>query len=776
MNSDEYRKEQHRVNFVIKKIKQKIGNTNAEYQRAHNSTRQVQKNYGNDTSVNYFEVDDRNETMAELQQQRWMVSEDMRVERVVKHHLDTLKQLKGSPYFGRIDIKSPGIDHVIHLYIGTASCVDENEHFLVFDWRSPIASVYYNGTLGPVKYRTPAGKQTTNLKKKRQFLIKNGHINNMFDTNETVGDEMLQHVLGQKNDRVMHNIVATIQHNQNDIIRDTQSNLLVVQGVAGSGKTSAILQRIAFLLYHSRKSLDVSQILLFSPNRLFSHYISEVLPSLGEHNMRQVTLADFLAKRFEGLNVQTIFERYEAEKKLTPSQIRIRKFKSSGKFMKLIRKYCQHLEPQQFAFNSILFNGRRFFGAETIKTIYASQPELMKAGDKLLNVKNDLIKMLKNRLDAEAEQPWVQRRVDNLSSHEYNELFTDSEAKKLRSASQERHYIAYRIAKQKLARVYNAIFNDDFFDPYIQYRQFLKQVPLPRTISKTDWQKSIHNFAHQLEFHQLTLDNATPLLYLRDLITGNGRNHEIKYLFVDEMQDYSIAQLVYLKHAFPKAKFNLIGDSEQALFKSVQSPQVLLRKLNQALAVPNSRLIKLNRSYRSTYQITNFAKSLLPNGEKIKAFHRSGDLPQIIIRYDWRSAIKAVQIVIKQQSNRNNTVAILTKHLSEAKQIYEELNFSGKVTLMSNSDRSLPKGVIIMPIYLAKGLEFDSVIAWNVSQQNYDRRDLLGTLYTIATRAMHHLILISIGPVSKLITKSNVSPNEFTINHQFKKTSHSQND
>ncbi|XIF20540.1 MAG: ATP-dependent DNA helicase [Acetilactobacillus jinshanensis] len=766
MNSNEYRHEQHHVDLVLREINRQIKAVQNEYHHAHNSTKQVLKNYGNDTSVNYFEVDDRNETMAELEEQRWMASEEMRTEHVVHNHLYKLKQLNGSPYFGRIDLKFPGDNHPLKLYIGTASCVDAHDHFLVFDWRAPIASVYYNGTLGKVAYHTPAGRQVTDLKKKRQFLIKNGKIRNMFDTNEIVGDEMLQHVLGQKNDRVMHNIVATIQHDQNDIIRDTQSDLLVVQGVAGSGKTSAILQRIAFLLYHDRNSLNVSQILLFSPNRLFSHYISDVLPSLGEHNMRQVTLADFLSKRFEGLRVQTIFERYESTHKLTPDQIKIRKFKNSARFMRAVKKYCRKLKANQFAFSPILYNGRIFFGKETIKLLYASEPAAVKSQDKFLHVKNQLIIMLKNRINAEAETKPIQKQVDNLSSDQYNEFFTGTHAKDIRSMSHQRHYIAYRIAKNHLARVYNAIFNNEFFDPYIQYQDFLCQVKLPKGISKAAWQQSIKAFDHDLEFHRLTLDNATPLLYLRDLITGEGLNHDIKYLFVDEMQDYSIAQLVYMKHAFPRAKLNLIGDSEQALFKNVQAPRALLKQLNSALSARHPRLIKLNRSYRSTYPITNFAKALLPDGNQIQAFNRAGDLPRIVIRYNWNSAIKATQQIIHQQLKKNNTVAILTQHLKEAKEIYTSLHVNVKKTLMSDTDRSLPQGVLIMPIYLAKGLEFDSVIAWNVSKDNYNHHRLLGTLYTIATRAMHNLTLLSIGPVSPLITKSNVSPKQFTINHQ----------
>lgn len=183
----------------------------------------------------------------------------------------------------------------------------------------------------------------------------------MFDTNETVGDEMLQAALGEQNDQYMQNIVATIQKEQNDIIRDTDSDLLLVQGVAGSGKTSAILQRIAYLLYHSRASLNADQIVLFSPNRLFSNYISEVLPSLGERNMRQVTLAEFLSRRFEGLDVQTLFERYENEQTNGIINQAAQNYLESAACMQSVRNYCRSLTPQQMKFSNILFEGRIFF-------------------------------------------------------------------------------------------------------------------------------------------------------------------------------------------------------------------------------------------------------------------------------------------------------------------------------------------------------------------------------------------------------------------------------
>ncbi|KOY73852.1 helicase IV [Apilactobacillus kunkeei DSM 12361 = ATCC 700308] len=768
MANNDLTNEQNRVNKVVAKLNKRIDKTETEYQKAHNETKRVQQNYGNNTSVNYVEVDDRIETSADLQQQRGLVNKVVQSEAIIKNQLETYKKLADSPYFGRIDIKDDGDDDTESLYIGTASFVDDNENFLVYDWRAPISSIYYNGTLGKVSYQTPAGKQSTDLEKKRQFQISHGEIINMFDTNETVGDEMLQSVLGQQHDEVMQNIVSTIQKEQNDIIRDTYNDLLVVQGVAGSGKTSAILQRIAFLLYHSRSSLQADQIILFSPNRLFSHYISDVLPSLGERNMRQVTLQEFIDHRLEGVKVQSLFDQYETEQAYTDEEKAIQSFKRSHQYMTSIESYINTVFNDDIAFQSILIDGKVFFDADVIKDIYASQPKQMKPADKFLKTKNRLIEILKKRIEVEVYKPWVDDAIDQLNSEQYHDFMEGHQLGSFQDEDDERYFIAKQIVTEHFRKVYDALYNGSFFDPYLQYQRFMQQVVLPNDVNVDAWNDDVDGFADSIELHQVRLDDAAPLLYMRDLMIGGGQNQTMQYLFVDEMQDYSIAQLIYIKHSFPQTKINLIGDSEQALFKAVEAPQELLNKLNEAFATKKSRLITLNRSYRSTYPITNFAKSLLPNGDEIEAFNRPGKSPEILIRHNEKECIDALIESAQQELKDEGTVAIVTKNLNEAKQLHQHTYNQLNPTLLADTDRSLPKGVVIMPIYLAKGLEFDSVIAWNVSKDNYPNDDYVGTIYTIATRSMHHLTLISNGTVSPIIANANLPINDVKIDRKIK--------
>lgn len=745
ITDQELQTEQARVDLVIQAIDEQIIQTKAAVKKAHAETRAVEKNYGANTSINRYEIDDIAESRAEIEQQRRLLFQASENEDILKRQLATLQELRHSPYFGRIDILDPGEKEPESLYIGVASLMNNDKSdFLIYDWRAPISGVYYNGTLGTVTYPTPNGSQTTKLVKKRQFTIVNGKITNMFDTNETVGDEMLQAALGRQNDQYMQSIVATIQQEQNDIIRNTTSDLLVVQGVAGSGKTSAILQRIAYLLFHSRDSLNADQIVLFSPNLLFSQYISQVLPKLGEKNMRQVTLAGFLRRRFEGLKVETLFERYEKDTASNPTQ----KYLESAAVMKAVEAYLANMQAKtvQPAFITVTFNETPFFTADHIQSIYDAQPASMAVADRLLATKNALIKELKGRIREEAKKDWVAKELDELTTQQITKLMGKHSVDDFNSPDHLNHYLARRWARKRLRTVYDALFNNYFIDFYAQYHHFLQTLPLEHAnqIAKA--------FYNQLEWHQISLVHTAPLMYLRDLMSASGINRAFQYVFIDEMQDYSPAMLVYLHHAFPLAKFTILGDSEQALFYPLKLPAELLKQTQTILAAKHPRLVTLRRAYRSTKEITDFAKALLPDGDQIVSFTRHGEVPELIMTNkgeEWQ--VNLIETVKKARS-KYATVALLTKNQGVAQKIYQLLYGKiAKLTVLSDQDSSLPTGVIILPTYLAKGLEFDAVIIPDVSQQAMSLDDT-GLLYTMASRAMHQLTLLSQGPVSPVIT------------------------
>ncbi|MFD0897776.1 RNA polymerase recycling motor HelD [Loigolactobacillus binensis] len=741
MDEKTKQQEQARVTAVIGKIQHRLTVKDAQLEQAQHETTSIEQNYGDNTRVNITEVDDRIETNAAVQQQKQLVARTVENEAILKQQIEQLKDLQQSPYFGRIDIAEDG-EHET-LYIGTASFIDDQQQdFLIYDWRAPISGIYYNGTLGNVSYETPNGPVQAELLKKRQFLIEHGHIENLFDTNETVGDSMLQHVLGADSDEYMRNIVATIQQEQNDIIRDTKHDILIVQGVAGSGKTSAILQRIAFLLYHSRESLNSEQMILFSPNRLFSHYISEVLPSLGEKNMRQVTLAEFLGQRFAGLQVETLFQRYEQDQASFPVPAqKIRRYKESHQYIQAIERYLKQTQPQQLAFTAVYFEGRAFFTKAEIAAIYAQQPVKMLAADKFLATKNTLIKRLKHRIRKEAKADWVATEVDMLSEDRYRSIVGTH---RFTSGDDEFRYIAEKIVRERLTIVYDALYNDYFIDLYEQYADFMSQAAPPE-VAPAVWQTMIASFREQLERHYLRLEDAAPLLYLRDRLTGSGQNHAMQHLFIDEMQDYTMAQLAYIKHAFPNAKLTLLGDRAQDLFTAHYRQRDFIDELTTIFHTHSINLITLNKSYRSTYPITAFAAALLPTGNDIQPFTRDGRKPVLITTDSATASLQQITRQCRQLLLRHETVAILTKDRATSAQLFTRLKLDVTTTLLSDADRALPKGVLILPIYLAKGLEFDAVIAYDVAATNFNATGDRDILYTIASRAMHELVLVSTG-------------------------------
>ncbi|WP_040536412.1 RNA polymerase recycling motor HelD [Schleiferilactobacillus shenzhenensis] len=745
MQAKERQYEQARVDRVSQIITAQLAAAQNELAQAKAETRRLDENYGENTKVNTFEVDDRMETNAAVQQQKNMIAGQMESERILQDTEKRLRLLAGSPYFGRIDIQEA--DGRDTLYIGTATLMDGDDHFLVYDWRAPISALYYNGTLGPATYDAPMGRQQVDLTRKRQFQITDGHIDNMFDTNETVGDSVLQHVLGQQTDEYMRNIVSTIQKAQNDIIRNTDADLLLVQGVAGSGKTSAILQRVAYLLYHARNQLDSDQMILFSPNRLFSSYISKVLPSLGEKNMRQVTLAEFLGQRFEGLHVESLFERFEADMANLPAATQqMRRYKESAAFMDQVRAYLQTTPPQMLAFTPIDFNGETFFSRDEIQRIFAKLPAQMRLADKFLRTKNILITRLKKRLRRLALEEDIEDEVSllddaTLERWTRDKEFTDPDA--------ELHYLARKLVFRRYEPVYNAIYNNYFIDFYQQYAAFLTTAR-PAGISTAGWAEMIAAFTQHVERHTIPLSDAAPLLYLRDLLTGGGQNHSIRYLFIDEMQDYSLAQITYLRHAFPKAHFTLLGDRDQDVFSAHYEKEDRLAAVRALFRGGRISSHTLNKSYRSTQEITNLAKALLPDGGDITAFARSGEKPTYIV-CPHTEAIAAVSREATALLQTNKTVAILTKTAQEATALYSRLASEVPVKLMSEHDRSLAPGILILPIYLAKGLEFDAVIAYDISAYNFGTAGSADVLYTICSRAMHSLVLIGIDRPSPLL-------------------------
>lgn len=346
MAENEQAKEQTHLTGIMKELSGAQSRLSKEMAKTKSEEKNISDNFFNDFSLNFTDYAETIETAASIQQQQRVLDERTNAWKQSAQQLATVKRLMGNPYFARIDFQE-GREKPETIYIGLGSFTNEAGKFLIYDWRAPISSIYYDGGLGKVTYQTPDGPQQVTVSLKRQFVIKNGKIQTMFDTTETIGDQMLLEVLGEKSDTQMKTIVTTIQREQNQIIRDTKADLLFVQGAAGSGKTSAVLQRVAYLLYRYRGNLSSSQVIMFSPNQLFSDYISNVLPELGEQNMVQFTYYQYVTRRLPHIDVQNLFSQFEQQ--LTPVQKKIARVKGSLDFLRQPRNMRQVLKNQACA-------------------------------------------------------------------------------------------------------------------------------------------------------------------------------------------------------------------------------------------------------------------------------------------------------------------------------------------------------------------------------------------------------------------------------------------
>ncbi|WP_405315422.1 RNA polymerase recycling motor HelD [Lactobacillus helveticus] len=751
-NSEETLEQKHLDN-IMKQIKEREKSLKKSIKSAEGQARDLNSHFFDDVKLDYDGYSTSMETALSIHQQQQLLSEREHAWQHSAKQLDTVERLEKRPYFARVDFKEQGEKKPETIYIGLGSFADKDNHFLIYDWRAPISSIYYDGKLGEVSYNSPEGKITVDMTKKRQFMIEDGKIVNMFDTNESIGDQMLLEVLSEKSSTQMKSIVTTIQQEQNKIIRNTSADLLFVQGAAGSGKTSAILQRIAYLLYRYRGNLTSSDVIMFSPNQLFNDYIKNVLPEMGEQNMVQMTYWQFVARRIPGMNVENLFKQFEDQN----SDTNISKLKGSVNFFNLLTRYAKHLNKRGVIFKNIYFRDKKkpYFDKEKIKEIYYSYNENYNLANRIDATREELIKMLNRKITPEAKKAWVARTIEGMSQSELNELY-DRPDQEFESEAKEEAFLGRKIVLKALKGVHKRILHNHFINMRAQYLSFLRAVPKMVDLAKwditeDDWLHHIDEVKENFKKHDIAITDVSAYLYLYDLITGRRNDYEMRYAFIDEIQDYTPFQLAYLKYNFPRAKFTMLGDLNQAIFTKDES-RSLLKQISGLFDPEKTDVVQLTKSYRSTKQLTNFTKQILRQGEKIEAFNRQGPKPVIWGRDNDEKAIDVLVDVLRDNEKRKMTTVIITKDLASAKFVHEELSKKKEpTTLIATANQRLVDGTLVIPSYLAKGLEFDAVVMWGANKENYHQLDETQLVYTITSRAMYKLDVIYTGEKSPLL-------------------------
>jgi DNA helicase-2/ATP-dependent DNA helicase PcrA len=591
-----------------------------------------------------------------------------------------LLKLLDSPYFGRIDFARGDTQEQIKVYIGILSFFDDRERAnLIYDWRAPICSMFYDFELGEAWYATPKGQATGKIVLKRQYKIRDGKMEYTIENALNIQDEILQVELSKSADDKMKNIVATIQRDQNAVIRNETANEMIIQGVAGSGKTSIALHRIAFLLYRFRESIAAGDILILSPNKVFSDYISNVLPELGEEYIPQMGMEDLAIGVLENkFRFQTFFHQVSAllEKHDEAFIERIR-FKSSFEFLSALNRYLIHIENHNFSAKEIRIGGTVVpapFIQERFRA-YQRMPSLKRIPEVVKEV-----------------QQYVRNKVQRkLTGHEKSKIW------------------------EAIPRMFRS---SNVLDLYKNFYTWCGRSDLFR----------------MMDGERLEYADVFPLIYCKIRLEGVQSYDQVKHLLVDEMQDYTPVHYAVLSRLF-KCNKTILGDARQTV-----NPYSASSTENIAEVFPHADFVRLSRSYRSTYEITAFAQRISYNPDLI-AMERHGEVPEMKEFRNEAEEIEEIGRLISHfEDSDHKSLGIICKTAHQAKMLKEAFDRPGVHLLTSESTR-FSDGIVLSHVHLSKGLEFDEVIVPFASASNYHTDVDKSLLYIACTRAMHKLTL-----------------------------------
>ena len=628
------------------------------------------------------------------------------------------RKMMDSPFFGRVDFCYEGDDEPEIFYIGIANLAEENGGLpLIYDWRAPVSGLFYDFDKGPASYQAPLGEIHGDIAAKWQYKIRGGKMIYEFESDVKIDDEILKAELGSNGDVQLKNIIRTIQKEQNAIIRNTSDRIMVIQGAAGSGKTSIALHRIAYLLYHDRKNLKSSSVLVLSPNGVFSDYISHILPELGEENIREMSFDLFAYKRLKN-TVSDCEDRYDLiERQIAGScDEKLLKEKQSRDFLDRMEGYLVELEDSLMNFRDVEHRGVVKKEQEIIELFYF----------KFMDIP------LLSRMDAVAE--YFIDEVETLKGFDLSE--------------EEREAV-----KSRFYRMYETR------DLYVLYNRFLRQEGFP-ALPQVQYEK-----------RKLRYEDVYPVLYLKYRLETQQEDSGVRHLIVDEMQDYSRIQYLIIQKLF-KCKMTILGDREQTMDGDQQDVLTFLPKIFGK----DIRRIVMNKSYRNTIEIASYANQLAGITE-VELFERHGKPVEEI---EFPGLIEALERVVKelklekqavteaeadrmkmadmetagaegQEEFSYETAAVITRTADEAREAYyilqkkleaEGFDTKERLSLLHRDSTNFKKGLTVTTFYMAKGLEFDQVFS---VFPGADRSPIVQRArYIAATRALHELYMYEI--------------------------------
>lgn len=653
-------------------------------------------------------------------------------------------RMRQTPYFARIDFTEEGFDKE-SIYIGLGNLIDDKTHqTYICDWRAPISSIFYRFGLGKASYKAPYGTIEGEVSLKRQFEIKNSTVQYFFDSDMTIMDDILKQALSQNTSAKMKSIVETIQKEQDVIIRDIENELLIVQGVAGSGKTSIALHRVAYLIYQGlTENLSADNIILITPNSLFEKYIDNVLPELGENNIQTFTMEEMFDNVFKGRiqinNRNTLIEEIitteDADKKnLIKSSM---EFVLSKEFLLIIKRYLKYFEHKLIDYRDVFYNGECIVNRQLIKAEMLRQNDISLPLEKRLETLENRI-MLKIHELRKLRLEKLERFISEYPEHIY-------EIKPL----------ARLLSLKENTAIKKEIVNFTRVDTLKLYKRLVRDKRLFYRMSEglhlpANIEAILEYVEADLQKPGISYDNGIVLLVMKLILGGCDNYSEIMQVVVDEAQDYYPVHYEILRRCFANAKFTIMGDINQTIEKA--SDLSLYSDIKQILNKKRSSTIMINKSFRCSYEINRLSSYLSAGEMVIQSFERYESLPELVRAENRKQmSIYIEKMVNSYVSEGFKSIAIICKSMSDVEQTYEEIgNRLGAALIDNNSFESINK-VTILPVYMAKGLEFDAVIVYNANDEMYNTQEDRQLLYICCTRALHRLSIFYTEKKSRLL-------------------------
>jgi DNA helicase-2/ATP-dependent DNA helicase PcrA len=753
LNHPDYNNELKNLSYTLKYINGYNEKVQKEKSKIDKEVEYSIRHYNSDNAEQYNELL-INSTLQESLEQR----------------LKNLNKSMVKPYFARVDFIEDGTDIVQKLYIGKISLLrNEDQELIIIDWRAPVATLYYEGRLGNGLYKSTEGEIQGQIKLKRQYTIESAELKEIYDIDITTNDEFLQAALGSSKDKRLKDIVSTIQAEQNQVIRADMWKSLVVQGAAGGGKTTIALHRIAYLLYNYEKTLSPKNFMIIAPNRFFLSYISEVLPDLGVENVLQTTFEDFainiIGKKLKLKNPYDKLSILVSNKDSKSNQIkRISSIKSSLDFKNVLEDYINVIERSFVPKEDFKIGSFILIEYERINTFFCKDYKHLPMIHRINEIKKTLVNTLKQKkgpiieeIESEYDRKIETARVNMEDSPDRRMLIIE--------LADTRDMLIEKVKKHSKTIIKEYLSKFTTLSPLEYYKQLLSDKVLFCNLCSPYIDEAIAeqirvDSLYNLNKNEIDLEDLAPLMYMKYMINGLQEKLDVRHVVIDEAQDFSEFQLFILKKLIGGNSFTILGDLCQGIYsyRGINDWESVSENI---FGKDNYSMLTLEQSYRTTIEIMEAANSVIKflNDSKLppsKPVIRHGEEVKVIEK----SSLKEVASTIAAQISRFKedgfkSAAIICKTLQECKELKADLKGYGlNLKIINGNENEYSGGLVLIPSYLVKGLEFDVVIIANASKNEYSTDPLdVKLLYIAMTRPLHRLYIYSAGEKTRMLSE-----------------------